>query len=80
MSDIKDNSYGFEAIKSVLRQSKDGIVISLVIHPSDVPSPLLSDPIGSERSGMGTSLGWMTKLRTIPSLDCLSTDLTASKP
>jgi hypothetical protein len=47
MSDIKDNSYGFEAIKSVLRQSKDGIVLSLVIHPSDVPIPLLSDPIGS---------------------------------
>ena len=44
---IKDVSYGFEAIKSVLRQSKDGIVISLVIHPSDVPVPLLSDPIGS---------------------------------
>jgi len=44
---IKDVSYGFEAIKSVLRQSKDGIVLSLVIHPSDVPVPLLSDPIGS---------------------------------
>ena len=47
MTNIKDASYGFEAIKSVLRQSKDGIVISLVIHPSDVPVPLLSDPIGS---------------------------------
>jgi len=46
-TNIKDASYGFEAVKSVLRQSKDGIVISLVIHPSDVPSPLLSDPIGS---------------------------------
>ena len=47
MTNIKDASYGFEAIKSVLRQSKDGIVLSLVIHPSDVPVPLLSDPIGS---------------------------------
>jgi hypothetical protein len=47
MTNVKDASYGFEAIKSVLRQSKDGIVLSLVIHPSDVPVPLLSDPIGS---------------------------------
>ena len=47
MTNIKDASYGFEAVKSVLRQSKDGIVLSLVIHPSDVPTPLLSDPIGS---------------------------------
>tara|TARA_R110002020_G_scaffold18695_2_gene64969 strand:- start:12758 stop:13216 length:459 start_codon:yes stop_codon:yes gene_type:complete len=46
-TDIKDASYGFEAVKSVLRQSKDGIVISLVIHPNDIPGPLLSDPIGS---------------------------------
>jgi len=47
MTNIKDASYGFEAVKSVLRQSKDGIVLSLVIHPSDIPIPLLSDPIGS---------------------------------
>ena len=47
MTNIKDASYGFEAVKYVLRQSKDGIVLSLVLHPSDVPTPLLSDPIGS---------------------------------
>jgi len=47
MTDVKDLSYGFEAVKSVLRQSKDGIVLSLVIHPNDIPNPLLSDPIGS---------------------------------
>ena len=47
MANIADASYGFEAVKSVLRQSKDGIVLSLVLHPSDVPTPLLSDPIGS---------------------------------
>jgi hypothetical protein len=47
MTNIKDASYGFEAVKSVLRQSKDGIVLSLVIHPSDIPIPLLADPIGS---------------------------------
>ena len=47
MANIADASYGFEAVKSVLRQSKDGIVLSLVLHPSDVPTPLLSDPIRS---------------------------------
>ena len=47
MANIADASYGFEAVKSVLRQSKDGIVLSLVLPPSDVPTPLLSDPIGS---------------------------------
>ena len=47
MANIADASYGFEAVKSVLRQSKDGIVLSLVIHPSNVPTPLLADPIGS---------------------------------
>ena len=47
MANIADASYGFEAVKSVLRQSKDGIVLSLVLHPSDVPTPLLSAPIGS---------------------------------
>lgn len=36
----------FEAKKSGLRQSKDGVVISLVIHPSDVSQEILSDPIG----------------------------------
>lgn len=47
MPDIKDVSYAFEAVKVALRQSKDGIVVSLVIHPNDVPTPLLSDSIGS---------------------------------
>ena len=47
MADIKEVSYAFEAVKSALRQTKDGISISLVIHPNDVPNPLRSDPVGS---------------------------------
>ena len=47
MTDIKEVSHAFEAVKSALRQTKDGISISLVIHPNDVPNPLLSDPVGS---------------------------------
>tara|TARA_R110002020_G_scaffold150980_10_gene327895 strand:- start:1127 stop:1585 length:459 start_codon:yes stop_codon:yes gene_type:complete len=44
---IKDASYGYEAVKSALRQTKDGVAITLVIHPSDLPDALLSDEIGS---------------------------------
>jgi hypothetical protein len=44
---IQERSYGFEAIKTALRQTKDGIAITLVVHPNDVPSDLMSDQIGS---------------------------------
>lgn len=37
----------FEALKVGLRQSKDGINITLVIHPDDVHPELLADPIGA---------------------------------
>mgnify|MGYP003111694207 FL=1 len=44
---IQENSYGLEAIKTALRQTKDGIAITLVVHPNDVPADQMSDPIGS---------------------------------
>tara|TARA_R100001129_G_scaffold133757_1_gene95089 strand:+ start:193 stop:633 length:441 start_codon:yes stop_codon:yes gene_type:complete len=44
---IQENSYGLEAIKTALRQTKDGIAITLVVHPNDIPADLMSDPIGS---------------------------------
>ncbi len=44
---IQERSYGLEAIKTALRQTKDGIAITLVVHPNDVPADLMSDPIGS---------------------------------
>ena len=46
-TDIRENTYGFEAVKTALRQTKDGISITLVIHPNDVPQELISDHIGS---------------------------------
>ena len=46
-SEIRERSYGFEAVKTALRQTKDGIAITMVVHPNDVPSDLMSDPIGS---------------------------------
>ena len=37
----------FEAIKYALRQSKDGVVVSFVVHPSDVGPELMAMPIGA---------------------------------
>lgn len=44
---IKERSYGFEGVKTALRQTKDGVAITIVIHPSDLPDGLLSDEIGA---------------------------------
>lgn len=43
---MNDEPFAFEAVKAALRQSKDGIVLSLVVHPSDVETQLMTDPIG----------------------------------
>lgn len=45
--EIQERSYGFEALKVALRQTKEGIAITLVMHPNDIPDDLMSDPIGS---------------------------------
>ncbi len=37
----------FEAIKYALRQSKDGYVVSFVVHPDDVPDDLSKSKIGT---------------------------------
>ena len=51
---ITEKAYGFEAIKTALRQTKDGISITLVIHPNDIPRDLINDSIGSRYMvGMG---------------------------
>lgn len=39
-------AFHFEARKYALRQAKDGVVVSFVVHPSDVVPELLSAPIG----------------------------------
>ena len=38
----------FEAIKTSFRQNKDGFVLSLAIHPDDVPQDLMKDYVGSQ--------------------------------
>ncbi len=45
--DALANALKFEAVKCAYRQTKDGIVVSLVVHPSDVPDGLATAPLGS---------------------------------
>ena len=42
-----DLAYKFEAIKVALRQDKGGFVLSLSIHPNDIPEDLVRDWVGS---------------------------------
>jgi len=37
----------FEAKKHAYRQTQDGVVVSFVIHPSDVPADLATAPLGT---------------------------------
>lgn len=39
-------AFHFEARKYALRQAKDGVIVSFVVHPADVAADLLSAPIG----------------------------------
>lgn len=41
------DSIQFEAVKTALRQSKDGYALSLVIHPDDIPEDLVKDFVGA---------------------------------
>jgi len=42
----EDIAESFEAKKYAYRQSKDGMVLSFVLHPSDVPKDMATSPIG----------------------------------
>ena len=44
---IKLNTIQFEAIKTALRQTKDGYGLSLAVHPDDLPDDLMRDFVGS---------------------------------
>ncbi len=37
----------FEAVKYAYRQSKEGFVLSFIVHPSDMPDDMATAPIGS---------------------------------
>lgn len=52
MSSMRDNTLAIECKKHAYRQTQDGIVISFVCHPDDVPSALATAPLG-QRYMMG---------------------------
>lgn len=43
----RDVAIDFEAVKVAMRQSKEGIVLNLSLHPNDVPPELWIHPIGA---------------------------------
>ena len=47
----------FEAIKIGLKQSKDGFVLTLALHPSDIPHDLMTDFVGSRYQVVMVRLG-----------------------
>lgn len=47
----------FEAIKTGLRQSKDGYSLTLVVHPDDLPDDLMRDFVGSRYMVVMVRLG-----------------------
>lgn len=47
MNDIRDNAIHCEVRKIAYRQSKDGVVVSFVVHPNDVSDHLATADLGS---------------------------------
>ncbi|HEV2673270.1 MAG TPA: hypothetical protein VGV37_01930 [Aliidongia sp.] len=47
MSESKVDAYYCEALKYAYRQTKDGIVVSFVVHPDDIPDRMASAPLGT---------------------------------
>ena len=45
----------FEAVKIAMRQDKNGYVLTLSVHPDDVPESLLRNWVGSRSSSYGTT-------------------------
>lgn len=42
-----DSAVHCEAVKVSLMQTKDGVKITFVIHPSEIPSSMFTDPVGT---------------------------------
>lgn len=47
MTEIRDAAINFEAVKVSLKQDKSGIILTLAIHPNEVPPSLFTDWVGS---------------------------------
>lgn len=45
--EARDSALHFEAVKYAYRQSRDGVVVSFVVHPNDMPAELSASHIGA---------------------------------
>ena len=44
---MSETTIQFEAIKAGLKQSKDGYILTLAVHPDEIPDDLVRDFVGS---------------------------------
>lgn len=44
---MTENTIQFESIKAGLKQSKDGYILTLAVHPDELPDALMRDFVGS---------------------------------
>ena len=44
---MSDETIQFEGIKTGLKQSKDGYILTMAVHPDDLPDTLMRDFVGS---------------------------------
>src|SRR6185312_11557695 len=45
--EARDNALHCEMVKYAYRQTKDGVVVSFVVHPNDIPAALSTSHIGA---------------------------------
>ena len=70
----------FEGLKTGFRQNKDGYVLSLAIHPDDVPSELMKDFVGSRYMVVMVRLAEAVPVTGGLILDLLSVDGAVVRP
>jgi hypothetical protein len=51
------NAMPFEAVKVSLRQNREGVMVSFVVHPDDIQPFLLTDPVGTRYQLVAVRLG-----------------------
>lgn len=57
MSEVTDAAITFEAVKTSLSQTKDGMILRLAIHPNDMPRQIMTDWVGSRYQVVMVKLG-----------------------
>jgi hypothetical protein len=75
-----DNAIHFEGVKHAYRQTKDGVVISFVVHPHDVPKGLADAPLGSRYIVALVQVGDDEQPVHQPAKESKSSELTPATP